>query len=59
MPSNKIKLTSAQKREYELLQKHGSVGVWSSQRRNVFNNLVKKGLAIKDGAYNWFHIIHG
>jgi hypothetical protein len=56
MPRSKTQLTPAQKREYELLKKHGSVGIWSNQRRIVLNNLVRKGLAIKDGAYNWFHI---
>jgi len=56
MVENKTKLTPAQKREYELLKKHGSIGVWGNQRRKVFENLVRKGLAEQDGSYNWFHI---
>lgn len=53
---NKAKLTPAQKREYELLKKHGSIGVWSNQRRKVFQELVKKGYAQKDIHYHWFNI---
>lgn len=52
----KNKLTIAQKREYELLKKNGSVYVAGLQRMNVFSKLVEKGLAEKDGSWHWYHI---
>lgn len=48
-------LTSAQKREYNLLLKHGSVYVYGWQRRGVFERLKDKGLCYSD-SWNWFHL---
>jgi hypothetical protein len=50
------KLTPAQKREYEFLKLHGSCYVSGLQRRLVFYELLKKGLAQQDGSWYWFHI---
>jgi hypothetical protein len=49
------RLTPAQKREYELLKKHGSVYVYGWQRRGVFERLKEKGLCHSD-SWNWFHL---
>lgn len=48
-------LTPAQKREYELLKKHGSVYVYGWQRRGVFERLKEKGLCYSQD-WHWFHI---
>jgi len=50
-----MKLTHAQKREYDLLKTHGSVYVAGQQRRRIFEKLKEMGLAINDDYY-WFHI---
>lgn len=50
-----MKLTEAQKREFELLEIHGSVYVYSWQRRAVFERLEQMGLCYADGG-NWFHL---
>lgn len=50
------RLTPAQKREYELLKKHGSVYVYGWQRRGVFERLKEKGLCHTDGSHHWFHL---
>jgi len=50
------KLTFAQKREYDFLKKHGSTYVYGKRRRNIFEKLVEKGLAIPDVNWFWFHI---
>jgi len=49
------RLTPAQKREYELLKKHGSVYVYGWQRRGVFERLKEKGLCYSQD-WNWFHL---
>lgn len=51
-----MKLTPAQKREYEFLKKNGSKYVSSWSLRRVYDNLVKLGLAETDGSWNWFHL---
>lgn len=50
-----MKLTPAQKREYDLLKTHGSVYVAGQQRRRIFERLQELGLATSDH-WNWFHI---
>jgi hypothetical protein len=50
------RLTPAQKREYKLLKKHGSVYVYGWQRRGVFERLKEKGLCHTDGSHHWFHL---
>lgn len=50
-----IKLTPAQKREYEFLQKHGSAYIADGNRKIVFEKLVEKGLATHDSTY-WYHL---
>ena len=49
------RLTPAQKREYELLKKHGSVYVYGWQRRGVFERLKDKGLCYSQD-WHWFHL---
>ena len=51
-----MKLTLAQKREYEFLKLNGSRYVASWSLRRVYDNLVKLGLAEGDGSHNWFHL---
>lgn len=55
MKANIYGLTPAQKREYELLKKHGSVYVYGWKRRGVFERLEEKGLCHTD-SHHWFHI---
>ena len=51
------RLTKAQQREYDFLQKHRSVYVYGYRRRIVFDRLVELGLAENtDGGWHWFHL---
>jgi len=51
----KMRLTPAQKREYELLTKHGSVYVYGWRRRGVFERLKEKGVCYSQD-WHWFHL---